>query len=222
MFSEDNSISHKIYKYLEKAIRDESLKPGEKLVENNLAKKLGVSRPPIREAFRLLQKDGLVTVFPRRGAYVSQVTAKDAEDIYAIRAYLEPLAVHLSLRHFKKNDFSFFERLLKEMEVAVEENDFDTFRKLNNKFHNKFFEKTNNPKLNQLYEMFGKQIERFRSTAYRVPIRLKRSLHEHQMIYTALRNQDLPLTEILVRDHIENAGNDLIAYLKSLKEEEKP
>lgn len=221
MFSEDNSISHKIYKYLQKAIGDGSFKPGDKLVENSLAKKLGVSRPPIREAFRLLQKDGLVTIFPRRGAYVSRVTAKDAEDIYAIRAYLEPLAVHLSLRHFKQKDFSAFEHLLEGMAVAVKENDFDAFKKLNKQFHDKFFEKTNNPKLNQLYETFSRQIERFRSTAFRVPVRLKRSLHEHQMIYTALRNQDLPRTEMLVRDHIENAGKDLIAYLKSLKEESK-
>ena len=216
------SVHDRIYKHLERSIREGSLPSGEKLVEQKLAEKFGVSRPPIREAFRLLQKEGLVTIIPRRGAYVASVTPKDAEDIYAIRAYLEPLAVRLSFRHFKNKDFSFLERLLGKMEIAVKNEDFELFDSLNNQFHGKFFNKANNTKLKQLYEMFSKQIERFRATAFRVPIRLERSLREHKMIYSALRNQELLLTETLLRDHIENAGRDLITYLKSLKEERRP
>src|SRR3989339_1034410 len=165
MIAKNTSLYDRICKHLERSIREGSLQPGGKLVEQNLSKKFGVSRPPIREAFRLLQRDGLVTIIPRRGAYVSRVTPKDAEDIYAIRAYLEPLAVHLSLRHFKQNDFFFIEHLLGKMEVAVKKNDFDSFDNLNSQFHRKFFKKANNPKLKQLYEMFSKQIERFRSAA---------------------------------------------------------
>jgi len=221
MINKNNSLYNRIYKHLEWAITKGSFNPGEKLNEERLSRQFGVSRPPIREAFRLLQKEGLITTIPRRGAYVTRVTRKDAEDIYAIRVYLELLAVRLSFHRFKKNDFSFLEKILEKMEKATREHDFHLFGELNNQFHGKFFKKANNHRLEQLYEMFRKQIDMFRSFAFHVPSRLDKSSNEHQMIFSALKSQNLLLTESLFREHIENARKDLIDHLNSLKEEGK-
>ena len=102
-----------VFKTLREAILRGDLKPGERLMELQLAAKLGVSRTPIREAIRMLQQEGLAVTIPRRGAEVAAMTEKDMEDVLQVREALEILAVQLASEKITKEQIAELEERLK-------------------------------------------------------------------------------------------------------------
>jgi DNA-binding GntR family transcriptional regulator len=116
------NLSDEVYDVLKKMIVSGELKPGEKLPEEELTKKLGVSRTPIREAISALAQDNLIDVIPRRGAFVNQLSEQDITEIYDIRMVLEGLAVRLSIPHLSEADLEKMTRLLEQAEAALLEN----------------------------------------------------------------------------------------------------
>src|SRR2546423_13163446 len=89
------SLQEKVYDHLKQAILAGEIEPGERLLETRLAQSLGVSRIPVREAIRKLEREGLIVVFPRRGVYASSLSPRDVDEVYAVRAVLEGLAARL-------------------------------------------------------------------------------------------------------------------------------
>ena len=144
-----------VFNTLRQAILRGELKPGERLMEIKLAKRLGVSRTPIREAIRMLELEGLVVMIPRRGAAVAQITKQDLEDVLEVRCSLEELAVELACTRITGQELAHLHAALKEFEAACDANDIKTLAEKDVSFHDIIFESTGNQRLIDVIHIAG-------------------------------------------------------------------
>jgi DNA-binding GntR family transcriptional regulator len=215
------SIATGVSRIIREAIILGRLKPGEKIIENELAKQMGISRSPIRDAFRVLEKEGLVTLYPRRGVRVTEISLKDLKEIYALRANLESLAFNMALSNIKPAQVGRIESLLKTMSVKTKKKDIEGVGKLNEQFHDFILKMSDNDRLNQLVHSLRNQIRRYRMASLSLPGRLEEALVEHQKIVDAFKLRNSALTEKLVKEHILQGGKKLIESMEKGKEHGK-
>ncbi len=208
------SLSEGVARSIREAIILGRFKPGAKIVENQLAKRIGISRSPVREAFRILEQEGLVTLTPRKGAKVTQISLKEAKETYAIRANLESLAAKLAVSNLKDGKIKRMENLLEKMSFKTKKNDINGILKLNEKFHDILLKSNDNIKLDHLIHSLRVQIQRFRVASLSLPGRLKEVLSEHRKIVEACKQRDASLIEEYVKEHITQAGNKLLKNLE--------
>src|SRR5512137_2238156 len=93
------SLTDQVYEFLSNSIIEGRIKPGEKLLENELCHQFGISRSPLRECFRILEAEGLINISPRKGAFVREFDRQDLEDVFPVRAVLEGLAARLAVKN---------------------------------------------------------------------------------------------------------------------------
>ena len=136
-----------VFQTLRGAILKGDLKPGERLMELQLASKLGVSRTPIREAIRMLEQEGLAVTIPRKGAEVAKMTEKDMEDVLEIRLSLEGLAVRLSCEKITPAALQELKVAMEDFEAKTRSGQFVEMAKADVKFHEILYKASNNPKL---------------------------------------------------------------------------
>lgn len=122
---------------MKKAIMSGELKPGDRIIETKWARELGVSQSPVREAIRELEMIGLVENIPYQGCFVRSVTKKDMKDSYKVRMYLELLGIQDAVKNVDQEQIREIQSILKEMEVAAEENNFDLYIQKDVLFHKK-------------------------------------------------------------------------------------
>jgi DNA-binding GntR family transcriptional regulator len=132
------SLSDQVVEFLTNAIIEGRYKSGERLVESKLQREFGISRAPIREAFLILEKNGLLTSIPRKGRFVRKISTKDIEENFVIRANLESLAARLAAAHLRSEDINKMELALSEMAQAAKGKDFQTYYKFHYEFHDIF------------------------------------------------------------------------------------
>lgn len=208
------SLAEGVARNIREAILLGKLRPGEKIIENELANRMRISRSPIREALRILEQEGLITLFPRKGARVTEISPREVKEIYAIRANLESLAAKLAISNLKTTQMERMENLIKRMSIETKKNDIENVIKLNEKFHELIVNAGDNQRLNQLIQSLKNQIQRFRIASLSLPGRLKVALTEHQKIVEAFRKRDGLLAGELMREHISKAGNRLLKILE--------
>jgi DNA-binding GntR family transcriptional regulator len=213
IFQDYQSLAHRVTSYLESLIINGVLRPGERLVETMLANGFKISRGPIREAFRILEGDGLLVTIPRKGTFVAEITHKDVRDICSIRAVLEALALRLSVPVFSESDFKKIQDLDEKTEDARRKNDLNGYSDLTDEFHNCFIYGNDNEKLQSTYKSFAKQIARFRKIVLSSEHCVAQSLHEHHQITSAVLNKDVDLAERVMKSHVESSGNRLLKLL---------
>ena len=131
-----------VFNTLRDAILTGKLVPGERLMENQLADKLGVSRTPVREALRMLELENLVELVPRKGAQVLDMSEKDVINILEVRSALEGLATSLACKKMAKEDLQQLKEMEAEFEHAVAENDVEKFVDIDEDFHDLIFTAT--------------------------------------------------------------------------------
>jgi len=202
---------------LRESIINGKIKPGERLLEPIVAKQLGVSRTPVREAFFQLESEGLVEVMPRKGAIVSEISVNDANELYSVRAVLEGLAAKLASKRISKNKIDEL-KLLNEKLIEYAKNDSKNYRditELNNKFHDLINKEAKNEKLYQTIELMRNQTLRYNYIYLSVMFRLKVSIYEHEEIIKMIEQGDDDNAEKLMRKHVEDAGKQLCEYIKS-------
>ena len=139
-----------VFQTLRQAILRGELKPGERLMEIQLANKLGVSRTPIREAIRKLELEGLVLMIPRRGAEVAEITEKSLRDVLEVRGALEELAVDLACERITQEDISKLKEAAKLFEETLPGEDVTEIAEADVKFHDIIYLSTDNQRLIQL------------------------------------------------------------------------
>ncbi|MCA1928050.1 MAG: GntR family transcriptional regulator [Calditerrivibrio sp.] len=204
----DNTpLSEKIAETLRDYIMRGSLRPGERLTEPKLSSMLGISRTPIREALRLLENEGFIDIFPRRGAVVSDITAKDVDEIFVIKTKLESLAAKLSVAFLTDLDIKRLSELNDKMGRYAESKNVVSLIKLNAEFHNIFIDKSNNSRLIKFIESLNKQFKRVTAYSFTELGRIKKVLEEHQQIIEAFAKRDADMVEILVDRHVHNGWN---------------
>lgn len=199
-----------VFESLREAILEGKLKPGQRLMEVQLAEQLGVSRTPVREAIRKLELEGLVVMLPRKGAYVANMSLKDIIDVLEIRASLEGLAASLAAERINPENIKKLEKIVEEFEERTIASDIDTLLKKDVEFHECIFKATNNKKLHHLINSLWEQVYRFRVTYisdYDSSISI---VNEHKLILDAIKNGDNELAKKYATEHIEKAEQFMI------------
>ena len=151
-----------VFQTLRQAILRGELKPGERLMEVRLAKKLGVSRTPIREAIRKLELEGLVLMIPRRGAEVAEITEKSMRDVLEVRRALEVLAVSLSCDRISGEQIEALKEAAEEFDRSLTLDDVTRTAEADVHFHDIIYRSTDNQRLIQLLSNLGEQMYRYR------------------------------------------------------------
>lgn len=204
------TIPAKVCRILREAILRGDFEPGERLVQDELAKSIGVSRMPIREAIRRLETEGLVTIEAHRGAVVKAFGLKEIEEIYHLRVLFEKEAVKASVENMQDNKIKELEGLMQEMEGT---DNIDHFVQINIEFHRVLMSDCPWERLNafifSLWSGFPQQ------TPHMLPDQIKRSNAEHREIMQAVKKKDGQLAGELTAEHIQRAGT---AIVKSISE----
>lgn len=205
-FNNHSSLVDKVVYLLEKEIIEGRLKPRERLIETELSDALKISRSPIREALRVLERDGLVTISPRKGITVSDITDRDIEDVYTIRAVLEGLAARLSTKNFTEKDIATLENIYDKMEKAAQKRDLNDYFQLIQEFQEKMLKATFNERLIRILENLRKQILRFRFFALSFPGQVNNSLLNHRKLLDAFKSRDGELAGRIRFEVVEKTG----------------
>ena len=193
-----------VFQTLRTAILKGDLKPGERLMELQLASKLGVSRTPIREAIRMLEQEGLARTIPRKGAEVAGMTEKDMEDALQIRCVLEELAARRSCQNITDEEMRELKIAMVAFEEKTREGNVVELAKADVTFHDIIYRAADNPKLLVLLNNLREQMYRYR-TEYMKDDRIHPVLiREHKEMVKALESRDQELVAREVRQHLRN------------------
>jgi DNA-binding GntR family transcriptional regulator len=210
----ERSLTEIIVAALDGEIISGRLKPRERLVETELAARFGVSRAPVREALRMLQREGLVAN-GSRGLQVADVSREEAAEIFDVLADLEELYTRRAVPRISLREVAAMSRLLKRMERAVAGGDVQRYFELNDAFHVMICDACPNRTLIQLLASLGKRTLRFRRLAMSLPGRLKKSIEEHRRILDAVRQGDAETAGHRARESAERAYRALNAFLEN-------
>jgi len=186
------------------------LKPGEKVAEPELAERFGISRTPIREAFRQLESEGYLTVIPRKGAVVVSFSARDVEEFYAIKSILEGYAARMACEKLTSRELEKLVTINERLRHLADTGDIKHFFKVHGDFHDQFIRAADNEKLQELITNLVSKFQRLRLTSLSLPGRMQVSVQEHDKIIEAFRRKDPDLAEQLVRKNAEYGGKVLM------------
>jgi len=200
------TLPSRVYLVLEEAILQGKIKQGERLIEEELAGVLGVSRAPIREALRMMQKEGLVVVSPRKGAIVNSISREDIAEIYKVSSVLEGLSVELFCARASAEERADLQALYASMEQQVRKKDLVQYRKLNRQFHEALIHGSGNKKIKEICGSLQKQISWFQNMNLSVSGRMKTSLREHKRIIDAFLKRNPEAARNAAVEHITRAA----------------
>ncbi|HIQ96880.1 MAG TPA: GntR family transcriptional regulator [Candidatus Limivivens merdigallinarum] len=206
-----------VFNTLRQAILKGELKPGERLMEIQLAKKLGVSRTPVREAIRKLELEGLVLMIPRKGAEVAEITRQDLEDVLEVRAALEELAVKDACSHITDEQLEELQKAADGFQESLESDDLIASVQADMNFHEVIYGATNNKRLMQILNNLREQMYRYRMEYLKDKSTHQMLVDEHDAILGALKKHDKSKAGAAIRIHIDNQKTSI---LESLTEKE--
>lgn len=198
------SLRGRVYKKLREDILSGVYKENEELKENTIGQELGVSRTPVREALRQLELEGLVTLIPNKGAFVTGITSKDIHDIYTIRSYLEGLCAKWACEHITDAQIEDLEEILYLSDFHARRSHFNQLVELDNKFHEMIYNACGSKILKHVLSDFHQYVERVRKITLSMPSRALKSNKEHADIVEAIKKRDGQLAEALAHEHIIN------------------
>lgn len=208
---QEHSLGGRVFHTIRGHILSGVYKDGEELREATLGKELGVSRTPVREALRQLELEGLVTIIPNKGAYVTGITQKDVMDIYMIRSLLEGLCARLATERITPKQLSELEEavLLSEFHVKKASNYGEQITELDGRFHAILYEASDSRILSHLLTDFHRYVQRARQTSLVSEERARKSIREHKQILRAIKEKDGYLAEQLANEHILHVVQNL-------------
>ena len=193
-----------VFNTLRQAILRGELKPGERLMEIQLAKKLGVSRTPIREAIRKLELEGLVLMIPRKGAEVAEITEKNMRDVLEVRKALEELAVQLACEKITDEEIEEMKKAAEEFKMILKSKDITEIAEADVRFHDIIYMATDNQKLIHLLNKLREQMYRYRVEYLKNPDVHEQLTQEHEeIVYHIKRREKVEATAVTCQ-HIDN------------------
>jgi DNA-binding GntR family transcriptional regulator len=205
------SLKDQAYLAIKRAILSLQLKPGQALVEADLAEQLGISKTPVRTALHELEREGLVNKVLYKGTYVAEITLRDVREIFEIRAVLEGLGARLAAPAFQDADLAQAREILRLMEAALDMGDKDLASQYGQRFHESILQKADNQRLQLIVHNLDDQVQRFRLLSDQIRGRLRRSLGEHKVVLEALEQRDPDLAEESLKAHLHSVLHGLSA-----------
>lgn len=196
-----------VFHTLREAILKGELKPGERLMELQLASKLGVSRTPIREAIRMLEQEGLAVTIPRKGAEVAKMTEKDMEDVLQVREALDELAATIACEQITKEELEELKHTMHEFEEYTKTGDVKRIAEADVRFHDIIYQATDNPKLVSMLNNLREQMYRYRLEYIKDEKNYPTLIKEHSEIVEGLSNKDKAKVTAAMHMHVVNQAN---------------
>lgn len=206
-----------VYQTLRKAIMRAELAPGERLRTEDIAQRLGVSPIPVREALQLLQSERLVETIPHVGARVARVSHESVIEVFTVMEGLELVATRTAAARMTPSHLETLASLLRMMDQALENANYDEWGDLNTSFHLAIASMTGMSMLQEMTERALNQWDRVRRYYLKGVLteRLSQAQKEHHLIVQAVREQDYPALERLVRAHNQSALSAYMEYLST-------
>jgi DNA-binding GntR family transcriptional regulator len=188
---------------------------GAQLRQDAIATQYHVSRIPVREALRQLDAEGLIAIVPNRGAIVPALSPDDVEELFSIRALLEPEVLKLSIPHLTEQDFTEAAAILRKYVSELRREDHvSAWGRLNWHFHSTLYSRAVLPRFMAVIRNVNNSGERYTRLQLYLTHGIKRANEEHHKILELCRNRDVPAACTLLRDHILHAGQSLKEVLQ--------
>lgn len=211
--NQTKTLAETVARAIEDDILSGRLRPRDRIIEAELAARFAVSRAPVREALRMIEREGLVAR-GSRGLQVAEISLDEVREIFEVLADLEELYTRRAISRLTPSDLDRMETAVAEMEAAAANTDLRRYFELNDRFHAVLRDACPNRTLIQLLRNLGKKTQQFRRLAMSMPGRLPRSLAEHQEILAAAAARDADSAGRLARASAENAYVELLGFLQ--------
>lgn len=188
------------------AIIDGSLAPGAELVQAQMAKKLGISRGPLRESLGQLEQEGLIRNVPFKGVYVTPLTVQYVEELYSIRAVLETFALKRGMSKFREEDIQSLKEYVDEMREAAKSHDRERLAELDRAFHHHIVTTADHELLLSIWNRLEIGVLRCLHTRHRIYSDLDEIVGSHPALIEAIEDADVTVATQILHDHIIEAG----------------
>ena len=214
---QDQSLRGRVFRRLREDILSGVYKENDELREAAIGEELGVSRTPVREALRQLELEGLVSIIPNKGAYVTGISLKDVHDIYMIRSMLEGLCARWATRYITEEQIEELEEVILLSEFHLKRKSADKMgaekaqqvSELDGKFHKVLYHASNSRILEHVLSDFHKYVKMARTMSVEEESRAEKSIEEHRSILEAIKSRDEDLAERLANEHIMKVMKNL-------------
>lgn len=211
-------LSDEIYQTLKSSILNNDLKQGERLIETNISKKLNVSRTPVREALRKLEKDGLIKSYPRRGSVVSELNIEDCIELYEVREALESLAIVLIVKNINISEINLLKDIVIKMEEEIKNKRYENLKELHKTWSDTILHLTENKLLkDQLFEIY-QHFGRIRKISLYDHKQSINAYKEVKYILSSIIDNDIEKVEFYSKNHVKNAKE---RFIETMKDNEK-
>ncbi|MDD2354735.1 MAG: GntR family transcriptional regulator [Lachnospiraceae bacterium] len=208
--SDKYSLRGRVFSKIREDILSGKYKEHEELKEVAIGEEMGVSRTPVREAFRQLELEGLIQIIPNRGAYVTGISAKDVRDIYMIRSRLEGLCARWATANITKEQLDEMEENVYLAEFHAGKGHLDQITELDNRFHHIMYEACNSKMLEHLLVDYHQYVQRVRQKTLSTVNRSTESNKEHRALMEAIKAGNADLAEKLAHEHMIKAYNNMV------------
>ena len=208
----DHSLRGRVFQKIREDILTGVYKEHDELREVSIGEELGVSRTPVREALRQLELEGLVTIVPNKGAYVTGITPQDVHDIYKIRSLLEGLCARWATEHITGRQIEELEEIILLSEFHLRKKSAEQAEQvseLDGKYHKVLYEASNSRILEHVLSDFHKYVQMARMMSVGAKDRAERSIEEHRDILKAIKDKDPDKAEWLANQHIMKVMENL-------------
>lgn len=206
---EDMPLRDVVFQTLREGILTGELKPGERLMEIHLANRLGVSRTPVREAIRMLELEGLVTMIPRKGACVASISKQDLQDVLELRRALDSLAVKLACERILPEQLRALQDAAKEFEQSTVSNNAKEIAQADVRFHDIILEATGNKRLIQMVNNLAERVFRYRLEYIKDRNNHAQLVKEHAKILEYIEKKDSEAAQRAIELHIDNQEKNI-------------
>lgn len=213
-FQSDLPLRDVVFNTLRQAILTGELKPGERLMEIHLADKLGVSRTPVREAIRRLELEGLVTMIPRRGAEVAQITEKSMSDVLEVRRALDALCAELACDRITPEELESLKKACDHFEQCIATGDAKKIAQADVALHDIIVRATGNQRLIQLVNNLSEQMYRYRFEYIKDSSQHENLVKEHRIIYQSIVDKEKETAAAAARTHIDNQKKAIMRQIR--------
>ncbi len=199
-----------VYSKLRESILTGVLRPGEKLIENEISKQLHISKTPIREAIRELSQEGLIVHHTRRGISVIDFKESDIEEITVLRAELEGLAIRLAFSSLNNEDFSHMDRIIRELHTCDKKKDFACMAQKDLEFHCYLIEKSGNRRLLKAWKTIASQMQVLLQMLDFYALSENYSVNSHKQLLEALKKGTAETASNTIRKHVIQSKENVL------------
>ena len=206
------SLTNDVVAEIRGAIISGKIKPGEKIIEAKLSREMNISRYPIREAFRYLEKEGLVVTIPYKGTFVVKLTVEDIEEIFALRMAVENLAIEQII---KKNNNEIINKLSEILDDMQKQKSIKGHVSKDLEFHKTICELTGNKRLLNVWENLEDQLSLCISMDKQFLIcpAEKENIEAHLLIFDSIRQKNVTMAQEIYKKHLEEGLNNIKEYM---------